>query len=111
MPLIGIDAGGTKTICQVANTRGEIVGESRGPGANLAARGPEGVEIVLRDVVAAATDIPFGQFEAVCVGMAGVDRPHEAAVVTTVLERLGQPANRSLVVNDALIALEAGAPD
>lgn len=108
--VVGIDAGGTKTVCQIADERGVIAGESRGPGANLAAVGPKGIEAVLQQVIADALAGRSLQLDAICVGMAGVDRPKEAAEVVDVLGRLGQPA-RALVVNDALIALEAGAPD
>ena len=109
MTVLGIDAGGTKTVCQIGDERGQIIGESRGPGANLAALGPAGVEAVLRDVIADAAGTRPIPLDAICVGMAGVDRPQEAAAVVDVLGRLGH-RNRVLVVNDALIALEAGAP-
>lgn len=46
---------------------------------------------------------------AVCVGIAGVDRPNDARVMRDMLSRLCR-GSRTLVVNDALIALEAGAP-
>ncbi len=42
--------------------------------------------------------------------MAGVDRPRDAEIVRGILTRIGHRA-RVLVVNDALIALEAGLPD
>jgi N-acetylglucosamine kinase-like BadF-type ATPase len=44
---------------------------------------------------------------AICLGIAGVDRPDDAAVVRGVMSRIGYKA-RILVVNDALIALQAG---
>jgi N-acetylglucosamine kinase-like BadF-type ATPase len=47
---------------------------------------------------------------AICLGMAGVDRPGDTAVVRGILQRIGRGA-RMLIVNDALVALEAGAPD
>ncbi len=45
----------------------------------------------------------------VCLGMAGVDRVGDAAVVSGILARLA-PTSEVVVVNDALIALEAGVP-
>jgi N-acetylglucosamine kinase-like BadF-type ATPase len=47
---------------------------------------------------------------AICVGMAGVDRPGDADVVRGIMRRIGQNA-QVLIVNDALVALEAGAPE
>jgi N-acetylglucosamine kinase-like BadF-type ATPase len=46
---------------------------------------------------------------AICLGIAGVDRPDDSAVVRAIMKRIGYKA-RVLVVNDALVALEAGAP-
>ena len=46
---------------------------------------------------------------AICLGIAGVDRPDDAAVVRAIMKRIGYKA-KVLVVNDALVALEAGAP-
>ena len=37
--MIGIDAGGTKTVCLLADDRGRIVAEARAGGANLQAAG------------------------------------------------------------------------
>src|SRR5262249_17217403 len=47
---------------------------------------------------------------AVCLGIAGVDREDEAQVVRAIMRRIGYKS-RVLVVNDALIALVAGARD
>ena len=47
MHVLGIDAGGTKTVCLLADERGLIVSEGRGPGANLQAAGELEVEKVL----------------------------------------------------------------
>ena len=47
---------------------------------------------------------------AICLGIAGVDREDEAATVRAIMRRIGH-RSRVLVVNDALIALVAGARD
>ena len=47
--------------------------------------------------------------DAICLGIAGVDRPDDAAIVRAIMKRIGYKA-RVLVVNDALVALESGAP-
>ena len=39
MLVLGIDAGGTKTVCQLADEQVNILAESRGGGANLQASG------------------------------------------------------------------------
>ena len=110
MHVLGIDAGGTKTVCLLADERGAVVAESRGPGANLHAAGEETVERVLRQVVAGTLDGRRVAPAAICLGMAGVDRKHEADTITAIMRRIGH-RSRVLVVNDALIALVAGARD
>jgi N-acetylglucosamine kinase-like BadF-type ATPase len=47
--------------------------------------------------------------KAVCLGIAGVDREDDARIVSAIMRRIS-PGSRLLVVNDALVALEAGAP-
>ena len=110
MHVIGIDAGGTKTVCLLANERGEVIAEARGGGANLQAVGELEVEKVLHGVMREALgDRPIRP-AMVCLGIAGADRPEDAATVRAVMDRIGLniPA---VVVNDAVIALTAGAGD
>src|SRR4051812_45866699 len=110
MHVIGIDAGGTKTVCLLADERGTIVSEGRGPGANLHAAGELAVERVLRDVMALAIDSRPIVPAAICLGIAGVDREDEMRTVRALMGRIA-PSSRVLIVNDALIALTAGAKD
>jgi N-acetylglucosamine kinase-like BadF-type ATPase len=107
--VLGIDAGGTKTVCFLADHHGTIVSEARGPGANLQAAGELHVEKVLHDVMEAAIGDRSIVPAAICLGIAGVDRPDDAAVVRGIMKRIGYKA-QVLIVNDALVALEAGAP-
>jgi N-acetylglucosamine kinase-like BadF-type ATPase len=110
MHVIGIDAGGTKTVCLLADQRGMILSEGRGPGANLHAAGDLAVEQVLRDVIAEAIGSRPIVPAAICLGIAGVDREDEMRTVRAIMGRIGHES-RVLVVNDALIALTAGARD
>jgi N-acetylglucosamine kinase-like BadF-type ATPase len=107
--VIGIDAGGTKTVCQLADADARIIAEARGGGANLQALGELEVEKVLYRVMEEALGGRPIVPDAICLGIAGVDRPGDAAVVRGIMRRIGYQA-RVLVVNDALVALEAGAP-
>ncbi|HKV98440.1 MAG TPA: BadF/BadG/BcrA/BcrD ATPase family protein [Vicinamibacterales bacterium] len=110
MFVIGIDAGGTKTVCQLADEHGTVLAEARGAGANLQANGELEVEKALHAVMAEAIGRDRAiRPSAICCGMAGVDRPEDVAAIRAILTRIGQKADL-LVVNDALIALEAGAP-
>jgi len=110
MHVIGIDAGATKTVCFLADAAGAIVDEARGPGANLHVAGEAGVEQALGHVIAGAIGDRRLAPQAVCVGIAGVDRDDEAQVVRAIVQKVA-PSARIVVVNDALIALAAGAHD
>lgn len=107
--VLGIDAGGTKTVCQLANANGEVLGEARRGGANLQAVGELEVEKVLHEVMEEALGDHDVVPRAICLGIAGVDRPDDAQVVQAIMRRIGYKAH-VIVVNDALVALEAGAP-
>ena len=110
MHVLGIDAGGTKTVCFLADERATILSEGRGPGANLHAAGELAVEKVLHEVMEEAIGDRTVTPAAVCLGIAGVDREDEEKTVRAIMRRIGYKS-RILVVNDALIALVAGARD
>ena len=108
MHVLGIDAGGTKTVCLLADERGTILAESRGGGANLQAAGELEVETVLHGVMDDALGDRDVRPDAICLGIAGVDRPEDGDAVRGIMRRIGYKT-RTVVVNDALIALVAGA--
>ena len=108
MHVLGIDAVGTKTVCLLANEHGHVVSEARGGGANLHASGEFEVEKVLHQVMETAIGDRDITPAAVCLGIAGVDREDEARTVRAIMRRIGYKS-RVVVVNDALIALVAGA--
>ena len=107
--VLGIDAGGTKTVCHLADEHGTLIAEARAGGANLQAAGELQVEKVLHDVMAEAIGAREIAPAAICLGIAGVDRPEDSLVVSGIMRRIGAHA-RTVVVNDALVALEAGVP-
>jgi len=108
MHVLGIDAGGTKTVCLLADERGNILSEGRGGGANLHTSGELEVEKVLHEVMETAIGDRDITPAAVCLGIAGVDRDDEARTVRAIMRRIGYKS-RIVVVNDALVALVAGA--
>lgn len=106
--VLGIDAGGTKTVGLLADEAGNVVGEARGGGANLQTHGELEVEKVFDGILEELR--ARHPVSAVCLGIAGVDRPHDERVVRDILRRLGFRES-ARVVNDATIALAAGAPE
>jgi N-acetylglucosamine kinase len=110
MHVLGIDAGGTKTVCLLADERGTILAEGRGGGANLQLAGELEVEKVLYQVMEQALGDRDIRPDTICLGIAGVDRSRDADAVRGIMRRIGFKS-RILVVNDALVALTAGAGD
>jgi N-acetylglucosamine kinase-like BadF-type ATPase len=108
MHVLGIDAGGTKTVGYLADADLRIVGEGRGGGANLQSQGELEVEKVLHAVIEQALGDRGITPAAVCLGIAGVDREEDDRTVRDVMRRLGF-RRRLVIVNDALVALVAGA--
>jgi N-acetylglucosamine kinase-like BadF-type ATPase len=104
--VLGLDAGGTKTVALLADETGHVIGEARAGGANLLTHGELEVEKVLHDVMDRAAG--GRTVAAVCLGMAGVDRAQDETVLRGILRRLGH-RDAVRVVNDAVIALVAGA--
>jgi N-acetylglucosamine kinase-like BadF-type ATPase len=106
--VLGLDAGGTKTVCYLADGNGTIISEGRTGGANLQAAGELEVEKSLHTAMEQAIGGRDIAPSAICVGIAGVDRPADARVVGDIMRRIGYKA-RVVVANDALVALVAGA--
>lgn len=109
MHVLGIDVGGSKTMCVLADEQGRMVASAHDEGANLQDVGELALERVLHRVI--ERTIAGGiKPSAICLGIAGVDRAADEAIVRGIMMRIGYDA-RILVVNDALIALQAGIGD
>jgi N-acetylglucosamine kinase-like BadF-type ATPase len=108
MHVLGIDAGGTKTVAFLADADGRIIADGSAGGANLQTEGELQVEKVLHDVIEQVTRGHNLTPAAVCLGMAGVDREADGRTIRDIMRRLGYRSH-TLIVNDALIALVAGA--
>lgn len=106
--VIGIDAGGTKTVGLLADDSGKVLSKAISGSANLVVKGELEVEKVLFDVIE-SLEAPE-PVAALCLGIAGVGKVGAEEIIHGVLRRLGQRQS-ILVVNDAVVALVAGAPD
>src|SRR5437588_8933868 len=108
MPIyIGIDGGGTKTTCAVADESSTLATVTTGP-SNVVrvgeAKARESLQQAVRQACAAAGITPQ-QVARTCVGASGAARPEVAAVVRDSLaEILHSPID---VVGDTEISLEA----
>jgi len=92
----------------LADADGRIIADGLAGGANLQTEGELQVEKVLHDVIEQVTRGRNLTPAAVCLGMAGVDREADGRTIRDIMRRLGYRSN-TLIVNDALIALVAGA--
>ena len=110
MSVLGIDVGGSKTVCLLADGDERIIAAGREEGANLQGAGELALEKVLHSVMERTLAGTGAVPSVICLGIAGVDRASDEAVVRSIMSRIGYKA-RILVVNDALIALQAGVKD
>ncbi len=105
--LAGIDGGGTKTVCVVADAEGRIRGTGRGGPSNYQKDGlfsaRNSLRHAVRDALSAAELRPQ-DVTGVCAGLAGVDRAEDSRVMAQVLRQI-LPADHLVVENDALVAL------
>ncbi len=108
--VLGVDGGGTNTRCVAIDLQGNVVGEGRAASSNRNSVGDDHARANLYQAIAEALQQAGCQPQAViaiCLGMAGVDRAPEQALVTSWVEQR-LPGVRLLLHNDALIALAAG---
>ena len=113
-PVLGIDAGNTKTIALLAGLDGRILGGGRaGCGDIVGAGSPENAMAAVDRALAGAlagSGLRLPDLAAACFSMAGADWPEDFALLRGELEARG--LGRGLTIyNDAIGALRAGSPD
>ena len=115
--VIGVDAGGTKTLALLAAPDGTLIGRgAAGPG-NYQSAGADAALAALEAAISAAVD-SAGKvagakdfaIAALCLGMAGVDRPEDRAWISTWAQRRF-PNTQLRIANDAQLVLAAGTPE
>lgn len=109
--VIGVDGGGTKTVCILGDGEGRILAESRGGSSSLKSRPWEEVTRVLltliRDVLA-RSGTEASALDGVFLGLAGSDRPEDRMRIKDWLEKELPETIAITVHNDAVTALTAG---
>jgi N-acetylglucosamine kinase-like BadF-type ATPase len=107
---LGIDGGGTKTVCVVLDAAQTVIGTGRAGSTNRNSVGDAMARANLREAIQGALQAAGGRVQAVagiCLGMAGIDRGGEQAVVAGWVTEL-LPGVQPLIYNDALVALASG---
>lgn len=111
--LLGIDGGATKTVALLADADGDVIGRAQVGGSNKQVSGVEATLLTLRDVVEAVfadANMPVQTVAAACLGLSGVDRPADNALIGSWADQR-RLARRVTVVNDAQLVVAAGTPD
>jgi N-acetylglucosamine kinase-like BadF-type ATPase len=111
--VLGVDAGGTKTVALVVGQDGQVRGVGRSGSANFQACGVAGAEGQIRKAVeeaAGQAGVDPAGFAAVCYGVAGADRPKDFETIRRFVEPL-TPCPNFRLENDTIIALRAGTKD
>jgi N-acetylglucosamine kinase-like BadF-type ATPase len=117
--VLGIDGGGTKTVCVLMNDTGQVLGRGEAGASNYQSVGKQSAFCSIESAIAQATaSFEAVQVEAMCLGVAGVGRPVDIQVVQTFVQQLqlseSLPMTWALrpstivIGNDALIALVGG---
>ncbi len=112
--VLGIDGGGTTTVCLLASTAdGTVLGRGVGGPSNIQSVGVEAALRALDDCIErafTAAGVTRQKAASICLGLAGVDREEGLDIIHGWAER-GQVAERVSVANDATLLLAAGTPD
>jgi len=109
--VLGVDGGGTATHVAVADEQGMLLGAATGGVSNWEDVGFEAAGAALRAAILEATQragVSVGDVDATTIGLAGVDWPSDEqrwSALPAALELGG----RWEIVNDAFVALRAGA--
>jgi N-acetylglucosamine kinase-like BadF-type ATPase len=110
--LIGIDAGGTKTLALLAAPGGQVLARGEAGPSNYQSAGREAALAALTQAAEGAlraAGLPRGAVTAACLGAAGADRPEDRGLFEDWAAQVF-PSARFRICNDALIVLYAGTP-
>lgn len=111
--VLGVDAGGTKTLALVADAEGLVLGMGRAGGGNFQSSGVRGAGESINNAISLALSqarVDRSQVSMACYGIAGADRKKDFRTIKGLLMEI-TPTRRFILVNDTVIALRAGTPD
>ena len=95
MHVLGIDAGGTKTVCLLADERGVIRRRRAAvPARTCTQRASSQVEKIAHRRDGGRTRRSRDRAGGVCLGIAGVDRDDESRTVRAIMRRIGPRLTR-----------------
>jgi len=111
--LVGIDGGGSKTVALLSDLDGRVLGRGVAGPSNYQVVGIQVAGEALNQAIRAA----FAEAKieqclpgALCLGLAGVDRPDDYALIRAWADE-HLPGTPTAIVNDAQLVLAAGTPE
>jgi N-acetylglucosamine kinase-like BadF-type ATPase len=108
---IGIDGGGTKTVCVIGDETGKLLASATGGSSNIQSKPlPEVKETLfclIEEVLEKSNTNP-GQLDTVYFALAGGDRPTDKQRILRALDSLTRQKVRVVIENDAMAALASG---
>jgi N-acetylglucosamine kinase len=120
--VLGIDGGGSKTVCILMQDTGEVLGRGEAGSSNYQTIGIKATLQSIESAIYAATNealnfINYINIKAICLGLAGVGRATDIEIIKALVEDLQNSkllritwasASNIVICNDALIALVGG---
>ncbi|MGD1910897.1 MAG: N-acetylglucosamine kinase [Rivularia sp. (in: cyanobacteria)] len=111
--VLGIDGGGSKTVCVLMNEKREILGRGEAGSSNYQSVGIEAAKYSIESAINQAIIIRDNiNIDAICLGLAGVGRAKDIEIVKNIIKDIPiicniKPQN-IIISHDALIALVGG---
>ncbi len=111
--VLGIDGGGSKTVCVLINDKREILGRGESGSSNYQSVGIEAAKCSIESAINKAFIQKNNiKIDAICLGLAGVGRSKDIKVVQNIVKEIPVTKNikpQNLIIShDALIALVGG---
>lgn len=111
--VLGIDGGGSKTVCILINDKREILGRGEAGSSNYQSVGIEAAKYSIESAINTALIQKNNiKIDAICLGLAGVGREKDIEVVNNIVKEITITRNikpqHIIISHDALIALVGG---
>jgi N-acetylglucosamine kinase-like BadF-type ATPase len=110
---LGVDGGGTSTVALLGTSGGRVLGRGKAGPSNAKAVGEENALGALMSAISSGfsdAGIDPRSADAICLGLAGFDRPDDKRLLARWNEECGW-AEQSLFVNDGDLVVAAGTPE
>ena len=111
--ILGIDGGGSKTVCIVMDKSGQIVSRGEAGSSNYQSVGQQTAAIKIAAAIGkAVASIGSIKVKAIGLGLAGIARPRDFQVAQKIVQQLqvaqSIPPQNIVIAHDALVALVGG---